>query len=130
MEVNMEKILIVEDEKDTADAMAKFLTRKGFDVEIAYDLPSALNRFLAYYKIVLLDILLKGEKSFPVLKKIKAENPETFVVVVTAYDNDENIAEAKKLGADGFITKPIMSEHLEAFLLSKIHSLHKKQPEK
>lgn len=125
----MSKILLVEDEKETADAIARFLTRKGFEVEVAYDLPSALGKTLTDYNIVLLDILLKGEKSFPMLKKIKAEQPKTPVIVVSAYDNDENIAEAKRLGADGFIAKPVMTEYLENFLLSKIHALSRKKPD-
>ncbi|MDP2922835.1 MAG: response regulator [Candidatus Omnitrophota bacterium] len=122
----MEKLLVVEDEKETADIISKFLKRKGFDVDVAYDLKSGMNRFLPYYKVVLLDILLNGEKSFPLLKKIKEESPETIVIVVSAYDLDQNIAEAKKLGADAFIAKPIMNEYLENFLLSKIHSLRRK----
>ncbi|MCK9614391.1 MAG: response regulator [Candidatus Omnitrophica bacterium] len=122
----MDKVLLVEDEKETADAIAKFLTRKGFEIDVAYDLSSALSKNISDYQIVLLDILLKGEKSFPMLKKIKQEQPKLPVIIVSAYDNDENIMEAKKLGADGFIAKPVMTEYLENFLLSKIHSLRRK----
>ncbi len=122
----MDKILLVEDEKETADAIARFLTRKGFEIDVAYDLSTALGKNISDYQIVLLDILLKGEKSFPMLKKIKQEQPKLPVIIVSAYDNDENIMEAKKLGADGFIAKPVMTEYLENFLLSKIHSLRKK----
>ncbi|MCK9572954.1 MAG: response regulator [Candidatus Omnitrophica bacterium] len=122
----MDRILVVEDEKETADAIARFLKRKGFDIDVAYDLSDALTKNISDYQIVLLDILLKGEKSFPMLKKIKQEQPKLPVIIVSAYDNDENIAEAKKLGADGFIAKPVMTEYLENFLLSKIHSLRRK----
>jgi DNA-binding response OmpR family regulator len=122
----MDRILVVEDEKETADAIARFLTRKGFEIDVAYDLSSALSKNVSDYQIVLLDILLKGEKSFPMLQKIKQEQPKLPVIIVSAYDNDENITEAKKLGADGFIAKPVMTEYLENFLLSKIHSLRKK----
>lgn len=122
----MSKILVVEDERETADAIARFLTRKGFEIDVAYDLSSALSKNVSDYNVVLLDILLKGEKSFPMLKKIKQEQPKLPVIVVSAYDNDENITEAKKLGADGFIAKPVMTEYLENFLLSKINSLRRK----
>jgi len=122
----MDRILVVEDEKETADAIARFLTRKGFEIDVAYDLSSALSKNVSDYQIVLLDILLKGEKSFPMLQKIKQEQPKLPVIIVSAYDNDENITEAKRLGADGFIAKPVMTEYLENFLLSKIHSLRKK----
>jgi two-component system response regulator HydG len=122
----MEKVLLVEDEKETAAMIAKFLQRKGFDVDIAHDLAGGMNRFLPYYNIVLLDIKLDGENSFPLLKKIKSECPECLVIMVSAHDTDENIIQAKQLGADGFIAKPIVSENLENFLLSKIHSLRHK----
>jgi len=122
----MDKILLVEDEKETADSIARFLTRKGFVIDVAYDLSSALSKNISDYQIVLLDILLKGEKSFPMLTKIKKEWPAIPVIIVSAYDNDENITEAKKLGADGFIAKPVMTEYLENFLLSKINSLRRK----
>jgi DNA-binding response OmpR family regulator len=122
----MDKILLVEDEKETADAIARFLTRKGYEIDVAYDLSTALSKNVSDYNLVLLDILLKGEKSFPMLKKIKQEQPKLPVIIVSAYDNDENIVEAKKLGADGFIAKPVMTEYLENFLLSKIQSLRKK----
>jgi len=122
----MDKILLVEDEKETADAIARFLTRKGYEIDVAYDLSTALSKNVSDYNLVLLDILLKGEKSFPMLKKIKQEQPRLPVIIVSAYDNDENIVEAKKLGADGFIAKPVMTEYLENFLLSKIQSLRRK----
>jgi len=121
----MIKILLVEDEKETADCIAKLLTRKGFDVTVAYDLPSAMKSDLSSYQIILLDILLKGEKSFPLLKKIKQEFPNIPVVIVSAYDNDENIKEVKRLGADEIITKPVITEQLENFILSKVKPLRK-----
>jgi DNA-binding response OmpR family regulator len=123
----MEKILIVEDEKETADIIASFLKRKGFQTEVVYDLPTALSKNLTDYNVALLDIVLKEEKSFPLLKKIKKDSPETTVLMVSAHDDEENIREAKSLGADGFIAKPVMSEYLEGFLLSKIHSLRRKK---
>ena len=121
----MEKILLVEDEKETAVMVARFLERKGFHVDVAYTLPQGLDAFSPEHKIVLLDIMLEGETCFPLLKKIKDERPQTGVIVVSAHDDEENIREAKRLGADDFIAKPFVSEHLEGMLLSKIHSLSK-----
>jgi two-component system OmpR family response regulator len=123
----MVKILVVEDEKATADMIITFLKRKGFATDVAYDLLSAMDKTVTDYDIVLLDIILKDAKSFPLLKKIKEQSPKTAVIMVSAHDDDVNIAEAKKLGADWFIAKPMMSEYLESFLLAKINSLCKKK---
>lgn len=121
----MIKILLVEDEKETADRIARVLNRKGFDVDVLYDLSSAMEHELSSYRLIFLDLLLKGEKSFSFLKKIKQEFPNILVVVVSAYDNDENIKEVKKLGADEIITKPVTIEQLGDFILSKGEFLRK-----
>ncbi len=118
----MIKILLVEDEKETADCVAKLLNRKGFEVDVKYDLASAIAADLSSYQVILLDILLRSEKSFPLLKKIKKEYPNIPVLIVSAYDDDENIKEAKRLKADGVMTKPIVIEQLESFILSKLKS--------
>ena len=119
----MIKILLVEDEKETADGIARLLNRKGFDVDVAYELSTALTRDFPSYQLILLDILLKGEKSFPLLEKVKLEFPNIPVMIVTAYDNDENVREAKRLGADRIVTKPIIIEQLESFILSEINTV-------
>ncbi len=124
----MEKILLVEDEVEVADIIANFLKRKGFFVDVAYDLAAGLEKFVPrYYTIVLLDIILGGEKSFPLLEKIKEVSPQTAVIMVSAHDNNENIAEAKRKGADGFIPKPFNIEYLEGFLMAKINSLRRER---
>ncbi len=119
----MEKILLVEDEKEIAKSIAAFLKRKGFSIDIANNLEQALKTFSPEYKIVLLDILLGSEKSFPLLKRIKQEAPRTIVIVITGYDEEENIKEARRLGADAFIVKPFTDGYLEELILSKIKSL-------
>ncbi|MFA5272427.1 MAG: response regulator [Candidatus Omnitrophota bacterium] len=121
----MIKILLVEDEKETADGIARLLNRKGFDVDVAYDLASAMESNFPSYQLILLDILLKDEKSFPLLEKVKREFPEVLVMIVSAYDNDQNIIEAKRLGADEIITKPLIIEQLESFILSKVKPVAK-----
>jgi DNA-binding response OmpR family regulator len=122
----MEKILLVEDEVEIADIVAKFLKRKGFFVDVVHDLAGGMQKFIpGYYTIVLLDIMLKGEKSFSLLEKIKQESPQTAVIMVSGHDNNENIALAKKKGADGFIPKPFKIDYLEGFLLAKINSLRR-----
>ncbi|MDD5069410.1 MAG: response regulator [Candidatus Omnitrophica bacterium] len=121
----MKKIFLVEDEKGIAHIVTHFLTKKGYNVDVAHTLPQAMDMFSSEHAIVLLDILLEGEKSFPLITKIKSTRPETVIIMVSAYDNDDNIREAKRLGADAFISKPVMIEQLEQFLLSKIHLLEK-----
>ncbi|MCM8819841.1 MAG: response regulator [Candidatus Omnitrophica bacterium] len=123
----MTKILLVEDEKEIANMIANFLKKRGFEVDVVYNLASAFKVFTKDYSIVILDIMLGDDISFPFLEKMKKESPLTSVIIMTGYDNEENILKAKQLGADAFISKPFEVEYLENLLLSKIYSLQKKQ---
>ena len=123
----MERILIVEDEVEVANIIAKFLLKRGFTVDVVYDLAGAMEKSCSDYTIVLLDIMLGNEKSFPLLKKIKKMSPQTMVIMVSGYDSGENIKEAKLLGADGFLPKPFKMEYLEKFLILKIKSLRRQK---
>ena len=120
------KILLVEDDKNTQDAILLFLQKKGYLVDVVDNLDTAIKKFNPKYSIVILDILLGNQKSFPLLKKIKEESPDTHVIVITAYDDIENIEEAKKLKADAFIVKPFLIENLDPILLKKIEEIKRR----
>ena len=77
--------------------------------------------------MVLLDIALGDEVSFPLLERIKKECPDLPVLMFSGYDSDENIRKAKALGADGFIPKPFRIEFLDDFLLPKIEHIKRKK---
>jgi DNA-binding response OmpR family regulator len=121
----MKKVLIVEDEKLVADVINRFFKKKGIEVDICYNLKAGMEKFCPDYDMVLLDIALGEEVSFPLLEKIKKECPDIPVLMFSGYDSDENIRRAKSLGANGFIPKPFRIEFLDDFLLPKIESLRK-----
>ena len=123
----MKNVLIVDDEKLISDVMYEFFERIGFKADVANDLASGMAKNPSDYDLVILDISLKDETSFPLLEKIKKETPEVPVLMFSGYDNDENIRLAKKLGADGFIPKPFRIEFLQDFLLPKIESIRRKK---
>ncbi|MFQ5952976.1 MAG: response regulator [Candidatus Omnitrophota bacterium] len=121
----MDRILLVEDERLISDVIARFLQQKGFQVDTAYTLSEGVDKYSTDHIVVLLDIALGDETSFPLLKKIKEENPKTIVIMVSGQSSEENIREATKLGADAFVSKPFKREYLEYVILSKIRAAHK-----
>lgn len=122
----MKNIFLVEDEHMIAELILEFFEEKGFKVDVAYTLQEGLDKYdPEVHDVVLLDISLKADLSFPILKKIKETNPKTKVFMFSGYDSDEYIMEAKKLGADGFIPKPFRIEFLCDFLLPKLESFRK-----
>ena len=125
----MDKILLVEDEQLIADVIARFLEQKGFQVDTAHTLSEGTEKFSEDHIVVLLDIALGSETSFPLLEKIKKESPKTIVIMVSGQASEENIREATKLGADAFVAKPFKREYLEYVILSKIRSVDKEKAE-
>ena len=123
----MIKVLLVEDEILLAELLVKFLSDKNIEVDVANDLPQAMEKYNTEYDVCLLDLNLKGELSFPLLKRIKEEKPETLAFIFSGLDSEEYVRQAKELGADGFIPKPYKMEFLENFLLEKIAMILKKK---
>ena len=102
------KILIVDDEKPTRDAMARILSTTcecltAPDAELAMKLVEE-NPDLA---LLLTDYKMPGENGVSLIKRAKAANPSLASILITAFGEIELAVEAMKEGADDFITKPI-----------------------
>lgn len=114
----MSKLLIVDDEPAICNSLFFALMDK-FTIYEAYNAESAL-RIMTAEKIdlVLLDMKLGKSNGLEVLLDIKAINPDTQVIIMTAYGTIESAVEAMRRGAFYYITKPINLDEL-VFLLEK-----------
>ncbi|MBK4142163.1 response regulator [Corynebacterium macginleyi] len=110
----MTTILIVEDEESLADPLAFLLRKEGFDPFIAFDGPSALEKFADNdIDIVLLDLMLPGMSGTDVCKQLRATSSVP-VIMVTARDAEIDKVVGLELGADDYVTKPYSSRELIA----------------
>ncbi|WP_308491533.1 response regulator transcription factor [Microbacterium terrisoli] len=110
----MTRVLIVEDEPDLADPLAYLLRREGFDVDIAEDGPTALEKFhAAGADIVLLDLMLPGMPGTEVCRQIRTTSAVP-VIMLTAKDSEVDIVVGLELGADDYVTKPYSTRELLA----------------
>ena len=101
------KLLIVEDERQLSDGIAKFLSQGGYLCEQAYTVREALIKTGVYeYDCVLLDLMLPDGSGLKVLEKLKANKPETGVIIVSAKDSTEDIVRGIEIGADDYLPKP------------------------
>ena len=110
-------ILVIDDEETMRDSCRQTLSRDGSRVAVAED----GSRGLAMLKkesfdLVILDLKMPGLSGMEVLKKIKEEDPEVVVVVITGYATVESAVEAMKIGAYDFIPKPFTPESLRAIV--------------
>ena len=120
----MERILVVDDEKEVCSALKEFLEMKGYTVQAAHNGPTALETVAQWQpQIVLLDIIMPGMSGIEVLQQLRSDHPETGVIMITAVTDEELGNQALKNGADDYITKPVDLDYLEAVLMVKIVSI-------
>jgi sigma-B regulation protein RsbU (phosphoserine phosphatase) len=104
------KILVVDDNAENRDVLARRLERRGYEVTLANDGVSAL-RLLAEKAcdLVLLDVMMPGMNGLEVLQKIRETQSSTKlpVIMATAKDQSDDIVQALKLGANDYVTKPL-----------------------
>ncbi len=106
-------ILIVEDKESLRTMLRKTLESRGYDVDEAADAYEARRRIQGQrYLVVLTDLKLPAGSGFEVLGAAREADPETPVIVMTAYGTVEEAVRAMKDGADDFLTKPVDTDHL------------------
>jgi DNA-binding NtrC family response regulator len=106
-------ILVVDDEESMRDSCQQALSQDGNKVEAAEDGLTGLAILeKESFDLVILDLKMPGMSGMEVLKKIKEEDPEVVVVVITGYATVESAVEAMKEGAYDYIPKPFTPDSL------------------
>jgi DNA-binding response OmpR family regulator len=107
-------ILVVEDEASIADAVAARLRSEGFQVDIARDGPSAVERCERRMPdLVVLDLMLPGIDGLEVCRRIQKDRPVP-VLMLTARDTEDDLVVGLAVGADDYLTKPFSPRELVA----------------
>ncbi|MGH7169386.1 MAG: sigma-54-dependent transcriptional regulator, partial [Gemmataceae bacterium] len=113
-------ILIVDDELLIRETLAEYLSQEGFVVVACASGEEALQRAAAQrFDAVLCDVHLPGLNGLELLDRLQRLNPETFVLLITAYATVENAVEAFQRGAHDYLMKPILLDEV----LNKIRRL-------
>src|SRR3954447_23478188 len=108
-------VLVVEDERSIADLLRLYLTREGFRVEVETDGPQALAAIRNRRPVaVVLDVGLPTMDGTDVLRRLRADDDWTPVLVVTARDDEIDRLLGLELGADDYITKPFSPREVVA----------------
>jgi DNA-binding response OmpR family regulator len=109
------KILLVEDDPLTIEALAELLRLEGFEVVEAKDGQSALS-MLSQDKpdLVCLDIMMPGMNGFDVCRRIREMDARLPVLFISAKSEETDVVIGLELGADDFIRKPFTTGELMA----------------
>lgn len=117
-------ILIVDDEKNTREGLKQFLESQDYDVLTAADGEEGFQQYReAKPELVLADIRMPRLDGIGLLEKIKAENPNALVILLTAYGSVEDAVKAMRKGAFYYLTKPVNLEELEFLIKKALSSL-------
>ena len=109
------RVLIAEDERRLADAIARGLRREGMAVDLAPDGDEALLKArIVRYDVVVLDRDLPGVHGDEVCRQVRHERPETGILMLTAAGSLHDLVEGLSLGADDYLPKPFRFAELVA----------------
>lgn len=115
------KILIIEDEKELSADIATYLAKEDYLCEFATTYMQALEKIENYnYDCILLDITLPDGSGMQVLEKLKDQNKQDGVIIISAKDALEDKIKGLQLGADDYLTKPFHFSELAARIFSVI----------
>ncbi|NNV55468.1 response regulator transcription factor [Limnovirga soli] len=109
------KLLLIEDEKELALSIQKYLTDKDFVCEWVVNAKTAIDKISIYaYDCILLDLMLPDGNGFEILKELKDQNKTEGIIIISAKETLETRIEGFNLGADDYLTKPF---HLSELLV-------------
>lgn len=118
------RILVVEDDRRTAEVVALYLRHAGHKVAVEHDGAAAIARSRAEpFDLVVLDRMLPGAEGLDVCRAIR-ETASILVIMVTARTLEEDRLEGFESGADDYVTKPFSPRELVA----RIHALLRRAP--
>lgn len=120
------RILMVEDEKYMAEAVAQVLKKNHYSVDLAFDGEYGLDcAFSHIYDIIILDVMLPKLNGLQVLKRLREEKLSTPVILLTARGEPEDKVTGLDYGADDYLAKPFHTGEL----LARLRALGRRKTE-
>jgi len=121
------KIIIIEDERDISETLAFNLKREGYQVWLAEDGETGLSLVIEHRPdVVLLDLMLPGMEGEEVCRQIKADRlmRDTYVIMLTAKEEESDVVLGLGLGADDYVTKPFRMREV----LARVGTVQRRGP--
>ncbi len=113
IEIPINLVLVIDDEPDCAGFVKNVLEQQHISVRIAKDGGQAQATFSMHKPdFVILDLMLPGESGYEICERIKNADESVPVLVLSAIDMDDSRELALRVGADGYLLKPVSPEEL------------------
>ena len=119
------RVLVIDDEPIIRDVLQEILSREGYAIASVPDAESGLAALERQeYDLVILDLMLPGIGGFETLKEIKRRDPDSVVVMITAYGSVETAVQAMRMGTHDYLTKPFKNEDVLRTLSTGLRHRH------
>jgi excisionase family DNA binding protein len=101
------RVLVVDDEASIRDLLSKTLALAEYDVDVAPDGRTALERLrIIPYDLLITDLRMPGVDGLTVIKEARRLKADIPVIIITGYSTEASAIEAVNLGVSGYLTKP------------------------
>ncbi len=111
------RVLIIDDDMDMCTLLSRFLSRNGYDTEVAYSGQKGIAKFEEEnFDVVLCDYRLGNMDGKEVLMSVKKQKPDTIVLIITGYSDIKTAIDVIKQGAYDYITKPLIPDEVLSVL--------------
>lgn len=111
------RILVIDDEEVIRNLLSDVLTEKEFDVDTAETGEKGLEAAeKTSYDVILLDLRMPGADGITVMKKIREQDSDVVIIVITGYGSMETAQQAMRLGAYDYVTKPFKVDEVESII--------------
>jgi len=114
--MNKTHILIVDEDKDSAQVMVDLLKSNGYKTDVSHDNADALKQINHFPDLILLDRILPNIDGLEICKHVRSNKRLAHISIIVLSDQNTSAEKAKglKLGADDYVTKPVGNEELIA----------------
>ncbi len=107
------RVLVVDDEAAARSALSELLREEGYEVQSAADGYKALGRIEQWApEVVITDVKMPALGGIELMAKLREQQPDIAVIIMTAFGSVEGAVEAMQLGADDYLSKPVHLPHL------------------
>ena len=122
----LNKILIVDDERDICEILDFNLSNEGYETVCAYSAEEALKKLTPDTSLILLDVMMGGMSGYKLAETLRRENNQTPIVFLTAKDAENDMLTGFSVGGDDYISKPFSIKEI----IARIRAILRRQQAK
>ncbi|CAN5613044.1 response regulator transcription factor [soil metagenome] len=123
-DVSRRRVLVIEDDPNLSEVVARYLQREGFEVDVRDDGADGLAHAMQWLPdLVVLDVLLPGMDGFEICRRLRQFAPIPVVMLTARAEEDDRVL-GLDLGADDYVTKPFSPRELTARIKAVLRRAH------